>query len=79
MKHRMLRVNEVVKRELSGIVAREISFDEISKASENLYKVPGEEIYLNIYPVGLEEKSLPGASITILPVPSKASRRHRFS
>src|SRR5436190_20616194 len=27
MKHRMLRVNEVVKRELSGIVAREISFD----------------------------------------------------
>jgi ribosome-binding factor A len=27
MKHRMLRVNEVVKRELSGILAREISFD----------------------------------------------------
>ena|SRR6185436_2834832 len=27
MKHRMLRVNEVVKRELSGIVAREISFE----------------------------------------------------
>jgi ribosome-binding factor A len=27
MKHRMLRVNEVVKRELSAIVAREISFD----------------------------------------------------
>jgi ribosome-binding factor A len=27
MKHRMLRVNEVVKRELSGIVTREISFD----------------------------------------------------
>src|SRR5436853_6583481 len=25
MKHRMLRVNEVVKRELSGILAREIS------------------------------------------------------
>src|SRR2546423_13187108 len=27
MKHRMLRVNEGVKRELSGIVAREIGFD----------------------------------------------------
>ena len=27
MKHRLLRVNEVVKRELSGIVAREITFD----------------------------------------------------
>ena len=26
MKHRMLRINEVVKRELSGIVARELSF-----------------------------------------------------
>ena len=27
MKHRMLRVNEVVKRELSGIVARELNFE----------------------------------------------------
>jgi ribosome-binding factor A len=27
MKHRMLRVNEVVKRELSGIVTREINFE----------------------------------------------------
>jgi ribosome-binding factor A len=27
MKHRMLRVNEVVKRELSGIVSRELSFE----------------------------------------------------
>jgi ribosome-binding factor A len=27
MKHRMLRVNEVIKRELSGIIAREISFE----------------------------------------------------
>ena len=27
MKHRMLRVNEVIKRELSGIVARDISFE----------------------------------------------------
>src|ERR1700720_1487291 len=27
MKHRMLRLNEVVKRELSGILAREISFE----------------------------------------------------
>jgi ribosome-binding factor A len=27
MKHRQLRVNEVVKRELSGIVAREITFE----------------------------------------------------
>ena len=27
MKHRLLRVNEVVKRELSGIIAREISFE----------------------------------------------------
>ena len=27
MKHRQLRVNELVKRELSGIIAREISFD----------------------------------------------------
>jgi ribosome-binding factor A len=27
MKHRMLRVNEVVKRELSAIVAREMSFE----------------------------------------------------
>ena len=27
MKHRMLRINEVVKRELSGIIAREMSFD----------------------------------------------------
>src|SRR5438045_7715149 len=26
MKHRMLRVNEVVKRELSGIIAREMTF-----------------------------------------------------
>jgi ribosome-binding factor A len=26
MKHRMLRINEVVKRELSGIIARELSF-----------------------------------------------------
>jgi ribosome-binding factor A len=27
MKHRMLRVNEVIKRELSGIVAREVTFE----------------------------------------------------
>jgi ribosome-binding factor A len=27
MKHRMLRINEVVKRELSGIIAREMSFE----------------------------------------------------
>jgi ribosome-binding factor A len=27
MKHRMLRVNEVVKRELSGIITREITFE----------------------------------------------------
>jgi len=27
MKHRLLRVNELVKRELSGIIAREVSFD----------------------------------------------------
>ena len=27
MKHRMLRVNEVIKRELSGIIAREITFE----------------------------------------------------
>src|SRR5438046_9588100 len=27
MKHRQLRVNELVKRELSGIIAREISFE----------------------------------------------------
>jgi ribosome-binding factor A len=27
MKHRMLRVNEVIKRELSGILTREISFE----------------------------------------------------
>ena len=27
MKHRMLRVNEVIKRELSGILSREISFE----------------------------------------------------
>jgi ribosome-binding factor A len=27
MKHRMLRINEVVKRELSRIIAREISFE----------------------------------------------------
>ena len=26
MKHRILRINEIVKRELSGIIAREISF-----------------------------------------------------
>jgi len=26
MKHRMLRINEVVKRELSGMIAREMSF-----------------------------------------------------
>jgi ribosome-binding factor A len=27
MKHRLLRVNELVKRELSGIVAREVNFE----------------------------------------------------
>ncbi|MFL6544183.1 MAG: 30S ribosome-binding factor RbfA [Candidatus Udaeobacter sp.] len=27
MKHRMLRINEVVKRELSAIIAREITFE----------------------------------------------------
>jgi ribosome-binding factor A len=27
MKHRMLRVNEVIKRELSGIIARELTFE----------------------------------------------------
>ena len=27
MKHRMLRVNEVVKRELSGIITRELNFE----------------------------------------------------
>jgi len=27
MKHRLLRVNELVKRELSGIVARELNFE----------------------------------------------------
>ena len=29
MKHRLLRVNELLKRELSGIIAREISFDSV--------------------------------------------------
>src|ERR1051326_6318545 len=29
MKHRMLRVNEVVKRELSGIIARELNFQDV--------------------------------------------------
>ncbi len=29
MKHRQLRVNEVVKRELSAIVAREINFEDV--------------------------------------------------
>jgi ribosome-binding factor A len=29
MKHRLLRVNELVKRELSGIIAREISFESV--------------------------------------------------
>jgi ribosome-binding factor A len=28
MKHRMLRVNEVVKRELSGIITRELNFED---------------------------------------------------
>ncbi|HYY14976.1 MAG TPA: 30S ribosome-binding factor RbfA [Chthoniobacterales bacterium] len=28
MKHRQLRVNEVVKRELSGIIAREMTFED---------------------------------------------------
>ena len=28
MKHRQLRVNELLKRELSGIIAREISFED---------------------------------------------------
>jgi len=28
MKHRQLRLNELVKRELSGIIAREINFEE---------------------------------------------------
>jgi ribosome-binding factor A len=28
MKHRQLRVNEVVKRELSGIIAREVTFED---------------------------------------------------
>jgi ribosome-binding factor A len=27
MKHRLLRVNELIKRELSGIVAKELNFD----------------------------------------------------
>jgi ribosome-binding factor A len=27
MKHRLLRVNELIKRELSGIIAREVSFE----------------------------------------------------
>jgi ribosome-binding factor A len=27
MKHRLLRVNELIKRELSGIIAREINFE----------------------------------------------------
>jgi ribosome-binding factor A len=29
MKHRLLRVNELVKRELSGIIAREIGFETV--------------------------------------------------
>jgi len=29
MKHRQLRVNELVKRELSGIIAREINFEDV--------------------------------------------------
>ncbi|HST31524.1 MAG TPA: 30S ribosome-binding factor RbfA [Chthoniobacterales bacterium] len=29
MKHRMLRVNEVVKRELSGLIARELNFEDV--------------------------------------------------
>jgi ribosome-binding factor A len=28
MKHRLLRVNELIKRELSGIIAREIDFED---------------------------------------------------
>ena len=29
MKHRLLRVNEIVKRELSTIIAREVTFDNV--------------------------------------------------
>ncbi len=29
MKHRMLRVNEVVRRELSTIITRDLSFDDV--------------------------------------------------
>ena len=29
MKHRQLRLNELVKRELSGIIAREINFEDV--------------------------------------------------
>ncbi len=29
MKHRLLRVNELIKRELSGIIAREMNFEDV--------------------------------------------------
>ena len=40
MKHRLLRINELVKRELSGIIAREITFDSAIVSISHVDVVP---------------------------------------
>ena len=40
MKHRLLRINELVKRELSGIIAREITFDSAIVSISHIDVVP---------------------------------------
>jgi ribosome-binding factor A len=40
MKHRQLRVNEVVKRELSGIIAREVTFEDALVSINQVHVTP---------------------------------------
>src|ERR1700757_3591502 len=40
MKHRILRVNELVKRELSGIIAREVTFESALVSVNNVEVTP---------------------------------------
>jgi ribosome-binding factor A len=59
MKHRQLRVNEVVKRELSGIIAREITFED-ALVSINAVHVTPDLKNAHVYVSVLGKEGAPG-------------------
>lgn len=60
MKHRQLRVNELLKRELSGIIAREITFGDVLVTVHHVDVTPdlkNAHVYVSV--LGSRDKVLP--------------------